>query len=236
MTNRSADLLITQQDEMAQSRNMLSRTFMTLSNQFRKEGATTTPGLMGAGEGFSWAPGQPDRPTGAGQTDARVHNPNNTRGSLAWGGHANGGIPETALTRISSSHLLEAGAADSFLDMTTAAREAGISLTLSSSYRDFAGQVDIRNRLGGQVATATPGTSNHGWGKAIDVKGARAQAWMRANGTRYGWVWPAWAQEQGTKNYEPWHWEYRPATPTPTNTAPATVAATSATKAFTRGL
>jgi LAS superfamily LD-carboxypeptidase LdcB len=52
---------------------------------------------------------------------------------------------------------------------------------------------------------AVPGTSNHGWGLAVDVDTdqAGAQQWMQANGHRFGFV--------EAVRREPWHWEFRPA-------------------------
>lgn len=51
------------------------------------------------------------------------------------------------------------------------------------------------------VATAAvPGTSNHGWGLAVDVanaSGARLR-WLEANAVRFGWSWE-------TVPEEPWH-------------------------------
>jgi LAS superfamily LD-carboxypeptidase LdcB len=58
-----------------------------------------------------------------------------------------------------------------------------------------------------------PGTSNHGWGLAVDLCGGvnlfgTAQTvWMQLNAGHYGWVHPDWAQAGG-RNPEPWHWEF----------------------------
>ena len=62
---------------------------------------------------------------------------------------------------------------------------------------------------------ANPGTSNHGWGKAVDIGACcgintgtgPAFDWLTINAGRYGWNHPAWAQPGGSKP-EPWHWEY----------------------------
>ena len=67
-------------------------------------------------------------------------------------------------------------------------------------------QVDLAERKGlysqGGLA-AKPGTSDHGWGRALDLDlDAKAQAWMRANGDRYGFV-------EDTPR-EPWHWVFTP--------------------------
>jgi len=134
----------------------------------------------------------------------------NRRGSLAWGGYANGRIPEEALEPLTiGGHMLERKAAFAFHAMMAAAAADGVKIKLSSSYRDYDAQVSIRKRKGHKVATAKPGTSTHGWGRAIDVSGAAAQRWIQLNGSRFGWVWPDWAQRKGTKQYEPWHFEFR---------------------------
>lgn len=67
-------------------------------------------------------------------------------------------------------------------------------------------------RKKGTAAAAVPGTSNHGWGQAIDfgsgVNSSLTSAeyrWMAANAPKYGWTHPAWARNAST--LEPWHWE-----------------------------
>ena len=60
---------------------------------------------------------------------------------------------------------------------------------------------------------AVPGTSNHGWGLAVDLCGgiqsytSPQHAWMTEHAGRFGWRQPAWAQQGGSKP-EPWHWEF----------------------------
>lgn len=147
-----------------------------------------------------------------GENDDHDHGPATTTGSLAWGGHANGRIPQPALMAIDvggTTHRFEPTAGQAFQSMVAAAAADGVAITLTDSYRTYDQQVHLRQTKGDQVATATPGTSIHGWGRAIDVAGDRARAWIQANGHRYGWIWPAWAQRRGTKSYEPWHFEYR---------------------------
>ncbi|MCP5118844.1 MAG: hypothetical protein GY953_49155 [bacterium] len=71
-----------------------------------------------------------------------------------------------------------------------------------------------------RVATAKPGNSNHGWGRAIDVKqGGRLLScqspsfqWLLENAHLYGWVHPDWAG-CGEPKEEPWHWEWAGAPP-----------------------
>lgn len=131
-------------------------------------------------------------------------------GSLAWGGHKNGRIPASEMTDIGGGHRLEDSAASAWQRMVEDAKEDGVNLKLTDSYRSYDAQVSVRKRKGHKVATATPGTSIHGWGKAIDVAGDAARKWIQQNGSKYGWVWPEWAQRKGTKSFEPWHFEYRP--------------------------
>lgn len=88
--------------------------------------------------------------------------------------------------------------------MRAAAASAGVEIGATGAYRDYAGQVDLARRKGlysnGGLA-AVPGTSQHGWGLAIDVDvNADGQAWLRANASRFGFF------EDVPR--EPWHWEY----------------------------
>ena len=51
---------------------------------------------------------------------------------------------------------------------------------------------------------AVPGTSNHGWGLAVDadVTDPATLTWLRTNAHRFGFV--------EAVPREPWHWEFRP--------------------------
>lgn len=122
--------------------------------------------------------------------------------------HGNGRLPAAELTPIGQdNHRLYGPAASTYTAMRDAAAREGIALRITDSYRDYAQQVDLAARKGlfsnGGLA-AVPGTSNHGWGMAIDanVNDPRTLAWMRTNAGRFGWV--------GQIEREPWHWEYRP--------------------------
>ena len=101
--------------------------------------------------------------------------------------------------------------------------EFGIPLPIDpwpeSCYRSYDQQVATFARYGSPRA-AIPGTSNHGWGKAIDIDdavgadgnplygfGTAGYIWMVANGPRFGWAAPDWALQNGG-NPEPWHVEY----------------------------
>ncbi len=122
-------------------------------------------------------------------------------------GYGNGQIPATALSTIEgTAHRLWAPAARSFEEMRTAAAGDGVTIGITDSYRSYDAQVDVAARKGlysqGGLA-AVPGTSNHGWGMALDLDlDATAQAWMREHADEYGFV--------EAVPREPWHWEYHP--------------------------
>jgi len=122
-------------------------------------------------------------------------------------GYGNGRIPADALAPIGiGNHRLAAPAARAFQQMAADAARDGVTIGVTDSYRSYDQQVDLARRKGlysqGGWA-ATPGTSNHGWGMALDVDvDDRGQRWLRDNGWRYGWV--------ESVPREPWHWEFRP--------------------------
>ena len=121
--------------------------------------------------------------------------------------HGNGQIPRDALSPIAQSgHRLWAPAAQAWDALVDAAAHAGFDLRITDSYRSYDQQVDLARRKGlyatGGLA-AVPGTSNHGWGLAVDadVRDPALLEWLRQNGPAFGWV------ERVPR--EPWHWVYR---------------------------
>ncbi|WP_420123252.1 M15 family metallopeptidase [Nakamurella sp.] len=141
---------------------------------------------------------------------------NAATGPAAWGGYQNGRIPATALCPIPSKPALqlECGASTAFDQLNTAFKaQFGQDIGITDGYRSYDEQVQCRLAKGSLYAN--PGTSNHGWGKAVDIGGCcgintgtgPAFDWLTANAGRYGWNHPAWAQAGGSKP-EPWHWEY----------------------------
>ena len=50
---------------------------------------------------------------------------------------------------------------------------------------------------------ALPGTSNHGWGIAVDIPFPAAQAWLMRNCQRFGW-----SHDEGARVGEAWHFRY----------------------------
>jgi LAS superfamily LD-carboxypeptidase LdcB len=133
--------------------------------------------------------------------------------SGGWSGYPNGLIPPTALCGIGiGAHSLRCDAAQAFQGLAAQFSAAfGRALCVTDSYRTFDEQV----RLYGvkPALAAVPGTSNHGWGLAVDLCGGAQSfgtpeyAWLRANAGRYGWSNPAWAWP-GNGREEPWHWEF----------------------------
>ncbi|MCL2091856.1 MAG: M15 family metallopeptidase [Micrococcales bacterium] len=84
----------------------------------------------------------------------------------------------------------------------------GVDMCITSGYRSLADQYATKRRAG--YMAATPGTSNHGLGLAVDFcdttyKPAGRYQWLRDNGPKYDIDNPEWAQKQ---KYEPWHWEF----------------------------
>lgn len=129
---------------------------------------------------------------------------------------------------ISSHKLLKGGPAADFKRMYEAAKADGITIVVSDSYRTFSVQNSIfdwdlyvqtggsksdtkanraakRKKKGtnGSVAAAFPGTSNHGWGKAVDISPKEAQDWVKKNGHRYNWSW-----YEGKDVNENWHYTW----------------------------
>jgi len=129
-------------------------------------------------------------------------------------GEANGRLPEHLLQNLSwlPNHMLRPDAATQLERLNEAYRlEFGMDMPISSTYRTFAGQVQARARSG--MWAATPGTSNHGWGIAVDFTGGinrfgtPQHRWMQENAPAFGWIHPEWAR-RGGRLPEPWHWEF----------------------------
>jgi murein DD-endopeptidase MepM/ murein hydrolase activator NlpD len=132
--------------------------------------------------------------------------------STGWGGFSNGMIPAGRLCAIGSGHLLRCDAAAAYLQLSAAYRaQFGKSLCITDSYRSYASQVSLYQRK--PSLAALPGTSNHGWGVAVDLCGGvdrfgtTQYRWMKSHAPSYGWLHPVWA-DQGGNREEPWHWEF----------------------------
>jgi hypothetical protein len=157
-------------------------------------------------------------------------------------GYVNGAMESARLMTVSGC-TLERDAAYTWSQMVEAAANDGIRLRHESCYRTYGQQSRAYNRrcpitevplyrtdaiTGERVQdgtrrmricsgplTAPPGESNHGWGRAVDIKDRRNVLtcydpefhWLKVNASRFGWVHPPWAA-CGMRNQEPWHWEY----------------------------
>jgi D-alanyl-D-alanine carboxypeptidase len=121
--------------------------------------------------------------------------------------YGNGTIPKEALSGIAGTgHRMWTPAARQFEQLSAAAARDGVSIGITDSYRTYESQVDLAERKGlyknGGLA-AVPGTSDHGWGRSLDLKlDGEALAWMRAHGATYGF------KEDVPR--ESWHWTYYP--------------------------
>lgn len=139
----------------------------------------------------------------------------------AGGDGSNGKLPPSALTAISwatdphgTPYYLRSVAAAALERLNTAFRaEFGHNLGLDLTYRDYDTQLAMRAALG--TVAATPGTSTHGTGLALDVPelpceygwDTAQRSWLVSKGPSFGWRAPGWAQRTGS-NPEYWHFEY----------------------------
>lgn len=74
-----------------------------------------------------------------------------------------------------------------------------------SSYRTYSAQVYFWNlyQSGRGNVAAYPGTSNHGWGLAVDVPSTTMAYYIRKHGPHFGWSW-----DEGRRAGEWWHFRY----------------------------
>jgi D-alanyl-D-alanine carboxypeptidase len=120
----------------------------------------------------------------------------------------NGKLPPSALAPIAAGQL-EKHAAAAWNAMNVEARANGLELRPTgsmSSYRTYAQQVYLYNlyRSGRGNLAAVPGTSNHGWGLAVDLATTQMRAMLDRIGRKYGW-----AKEWSDAQSEWWHIKYR---------------------------
>lgn len=125
---------------------------------------------------------------------------------------SNGKLAASALCDVAPGVELRADAAVAWAEMNAAFKVAfGRDMCVGEGYRSLAKQYATKRSRG--YLAATPGTSVHGWGLAFDLCGTddsgAAKRWLDTNAETWGWVNPAWAK---TRKWEPWHWEYEPAT------------------------
>lgn len=143
----------------------------------------------------------------------------------------NGQVPDDRMIKVApiGGGYLVPEAAAAWRNLQNAASAAGFTLTMTGSYRTFDGQKSLfeqrytKTNTGrkakvwngttfwlkpGMAMAAVPGTSNHGWGCAVDTAlggyGNAAQSvcepflsWAIANARQHGWSWEV--------QSEPWH-------------------------------
>ena len=130
------------------------------------------------------------------------------------GVYPNGRLPASALCPVHGApgeYLRQAPAA-AFNALSRAyQRDTGSPLCVTDAYRPYAEQVAVAKAK--PALAATPGTSKHGLGIAVDLcggvrrLGSAAHLWMKQHAPLYGWFHPAWAEPGGSMP-EPWHWEF----------------------------
>jgi D-alanyl-D-alanine carboxypeptidase len=119
---------------------------------------------------------------------------------------------------------LRAGVMPALLAMSEAARQDGILLDLSSTYRSYEYQAGLFQRWVDQLGleeaervSARPGTSQHQLGTTVDFGSVTpafaehpAGIWLAANGWRYGFSlsYPDGYEEITGYAFEPWHYRY----------------------------
>ena len=160
-----------------------------------------------------------------------------------WGGYENGMIPESALCAISwqPSDYLRCDASAQLEALNTAYKAKwGANICVNDAYRSYEKQVALYEELGPGVA-AVPGTSNHGWGIAVDlgcgvgIFGNARHVWFATVAPKYGFSQPEWALI-GSTRAEAWHWQFFGADLPAylTTTATATVATATLSGAWPR--
>lgn len=142
----------------------------------------------------------------------------------------NGKLPATVLANVGDGHL-HTLAAQAWKAMVKAAKEDGIDLVPTSKwdlYRPYSRQESLfltryqkenngskvtRQWKGttwylkkGMAPAGVPGTSNHGWGLAVDVASASGKRlnWLLKNADSFGFSWEV---KEGA-NAEAWHIRY----------------------------
>ncbi len=121
---------------------------------------------------------------------------------------ANGRLPRSSLARIYHPQFklyLERNAAASWNTMRLYTRARGHEIYPGgkiSAYRTFAQQVHAKRIYGSNAAT--PGTSNHGWGLAVDLDTLSMRRTIDRMGAQFGW-----AKKWSDASWEWWHLKYR---------------------------
>jgi murein DD-endopeptidase MepM/ murein hydrolase activator NlpD len=127
---------------------------------------------------------------------------------------ANGEAPPEALCPATPDgrQLLRCDAAVAYRLLADAFESSlGAPLCITDSYRSRLGQEQVF--VAKPHLAAGPGTSVHGWGRAVDLCGgverfgSTENTWLLAHAQAFGWNHPEWAAAGGSRP-EPWHFEY----------------------------
>lgn len=134
----------------------------------------------------------------------------------------NGKISSSMLVAIpwdKEKTLIAAPALKDLTRMNTAFKARfGKNLDIDLAYRTRSTQDYLMKELGPYIA-AKPGTSNHGWGMAIDVPETydysfrgKYYKWLKANSKKYNWIHQGYLEEYRNGKLNPyreaWHFEY----------------------------
>lgn len=110
---------------------------------------------------------------------------------------------------------LRCDAAEALEQLAEAFRaDTGQDLRVTSAFRTFAEQTAVKAARG--PLAATPGTSRHELGVAVDLAGmgalgdftTAAYLWMTEHVAVFGWHHPRAMEPGGRGPLEPWHWEF----------------------------
>jgi GH24 family phage-related lysozyme (muramidase) len=121
---------------------------------------------------------------------------------------SNGKLPKKDLARVYHPNLtlyLRKDAAAAFNTMNLVARRLRVPLYATgpiSAYRSYEQQVEAKRLYGSNAAT--PGTSNHGWGLAIDIPQTVQQKMINRIGAKFGWQ-----KKWSDASWEPWHFKWK---------------------------
>jgi D-alanyl-D-alanine carboxypeptidase len=150
--------------------------------------------------------------------------------------HGNGFVPEHLLSKTNAGGLMYRTAASALNRMYVDALQHGVILKSVGAYRSYERQEElflqrftlikklakrplVRRRWKNKIwylhhlaPVAVPGTSNHGWGLAIDfnLSDANVFPWLLKNAPKYGFYLqgkPFTITGKPNPEYEPWHWQ-----------------------------
>jgi len=130
------------------------------------------------------------------------------------------------LVSLGNGYLLSAKAATNFNQMMQAASAAGVSLSVTSTYRSYGDQVstyaywvNMSGKTEADTYSARPGYSEHQTGLALDVASggcalscfgsSAAYNWMLENAASYGFIQRYYAGYESITGYDAEEWHYR---------------------------